>query len=128
MRSLILLGLSLFFLGCGGGPTQDFRLIKRPTDMAVSSRDITFDGRVSRVVYVLSEDSGTVSVLDQRNEDFLDTDLGDDFDDSPIIIGGNLVAIAVDDRGDVPRLYVADASTNQLFAFDAVPIESCRIR
>lgn len=110
-----------FFSACGGGGGFRFSALRQPVDIQVSNLDLTFDNRTTRFVYVADSFSESIVVIDQDQERIVDTDGGDDFDENPISVGGQLTALAVQDRTLAPRIFVVDAQARKLFAFDAVP-------
>jgi hypothetical protein len=120
--SLLIAALTILstLAGCSSGPTP-FLVLQYPVDIQASSKDIAFGGRTTRLIYVANRKGGTVSVIAQDNEALADTDAGDPYDNSPIIVGGEPVALLVQDRDPAPRIFVADARHNELWAFDAVP-------
>ncbi|HLG20346.1 MAG TPA: hypothetical protein VI895_11095 [Bdellovibrionota bacterium] len=119
-RGIFLFGLPVVW-GCGGGGDSRFSVFQHPVDVRASAIDLSYDGRTTRFVYVANETGGSVAVIDQDSESLADTDAEDELEGSPIIVGGSPVAVAVSDRGSVPRVFAADAEHNELWAFDAVP-------
>jgi hypothetical protein len=114
---LIFVALVLTVVGCSGSSNQ-FDILQHPVDIKASSTDIVVDSEVTRLAYVANETGGSVSVLDQRREKFVDTDAWDDFDNSPITVGGEPVALAIQEL-EIPRVFVADALNRRIWAFDA---------
>lgn len=106
--------------GCGGGGER-FSILHRPVDIGVSSVDIAFDSRIARFVYVADSYTGGIVVVDQVQERLVDTDDNTDFNETSIPVGGEPVALAVLDRSEGPRIFVADGLNRMLLAYDAVP-------
>ncbi|MFH1018669.1 MAG: hypothetical protein V1798_10890 [Pseudomonadota bacterium] len=113
-------GLAFLLAGCGSSDAPFF-ILQAPVDIQASSKDIQFNSRTTRVLYVANQVGGTISVLDQQQERFVDTDTGDDYANSPIAMGGEPSALYVQDRDPAPRVFAADAEHRELWAFDAIP-------
>ncbi len=119
-RWLIFIFLLIAGWGCGGGSGSGFLIFQRPIAVRASSTDIKYDGRSSRFMYVANQRGGSIAVVDQETENFVDTDGGDEWHDSFIAVGGEPSALAVVE-GSNPRIYVVDELGRKLLAFDALP-------
>ncbi|MCB0308265.1 MAG: hypothetical protein KDD48_02755 [Bdellovibrionales bacterium] len=104
---------------CSSSGTDPLSPLQEPSAIAISTKEVSIQNRVTKLAYIADRLGGTVSILDLHTDRLLDTDAGDDFEDTPIIVGGELSAIAIDDRGDNTRIFVGDARDGLLFAFDA---------
>ena len=103
---------------CGGGGGRRFSFMRRPVDVSVSNLDLAFDGRQTRFVFVVDQFSGVILTIDQDKEDVVDTEDNDGFDETPIPVGGEPVALSVEDRPSSPRIFVADGFGRQILAYD----------
>lgn len=106
--------LALFH--CGSG-TPDFTGLKKPSAIVLSSEQIFWQGNTTQFAYVVDEFTQAVTPIDTVREELVDTAEEDEFDFTPIPVGGEPVAIAVDDSTDHHRIFVADQLNNQILAY-----------
>lgn len=107
----------LIFVGCGGSSTS-FTPLKKPVSIAISDSTFMFDNRETQFAYVADQFTQAVVPIDTVREKIVDVNDEDDFDFTPLAIGGEPTAVAVD-GGVVPhRVFVADQESNQIIAYE----------
>ncbi len=117
MNKIFFAFMIIFLVACSSGGGSQFDVLYKPSDIVSSSTNVEYNGRSTRLVYVANRLGGTVSVLAQDEEKIIDTDRDDDFDDSPLIIGGEPTSLVVQERG-TPRVFVADAFHRRIVAYE----------
>jgi hypothetical protein len=101
---------------CGGGETT-FTPMKKPVAIALSTSSVSFQGQPTQFAYVVDQFTQVLIPIDTRRERLVDTAPDDDFDYSPLAIGGEPSAVAVDDEVPDHRIFVADQLNNQIIAY-----------
>lgn len=107
----------VLLLQCGGSGTP-FTPLKKPVSIALSSTSTAFENQITKFVYVVDAFTQSVAVIDTLQEKIIDTYEGDDFDYSPIPVGGEPSAVAIDDESTPYRIYVADRINKQILAYE----------
>lgn len=110
--------LTLFFLfqSCGSS-TPEFTPLKKPVAISLSREEVEFKSNVTRFAYVADQFTQSVAVVDTVREEIVDTAEEDDFDFTPIPVGGEPSAIAADDSVSPHRVFVADQLNNRIMAY-----------
>lgn len=111
-------------LGCSSSSGDGLSPFFSPSALRASTKTIQFSDRETRIAYVADREAGTIAVLDLDKERLLDTDGGDDFDATPLVAGGELTALAVDDRAELPRVYAADGAGRVVVGFRLKAVDS----
>jgi hypothetical protein len=120
MKKIIVLIAGYLFISCGSSQVP-FTALKKPVDIALSSETIRFQSLNIRLAYVLDEFTQSIVVLDTAREEMVDTAANDDFDFTPIAVGGTPSSIVVDNEASPYRLYVTDNLNKKLLAYEIVP-------
>ncbi len=119
MKKISYLFMILFLASCGGS-SGSFTSIKKPVSIALSTEDAVYQGRNTLFAYVADQFTQSVIVIDTLQEKILDTADGDEFDFSPIPVGGEPTAVVVDNGVTPQRIYVSDQLNNRIVAYDHV--------
>lgn len=120
MKLKLIVSLSAIFLyGCSSSPKGSVSPMENPSDLKISTKTFTFNTRSTQLGFLPDRLSGVISVYDLGRNALVDTDTEDDYDHTPIIAGGELVALAIDDRGAKTRVFVVDARDKLLMGFEA---------
>ena len=116
MKKVIFLVVVGLLFQCGGN-SRSQTAVKKPVSIAVSSESISFREQSTRLAYVVDSFFQAISVIDTRREEYIDTIDQDDFDFTPIPVGGEPSAIVVDNSVEPQRIFVADLLNNQILGY-----------
>lgn len=119
-KNILILPLVGFLFHCGGGGST-FTPLKKPIAITLSSSNVSFEGQMTQFAYVVDEFTQTLIPIDTRREKIVDTVSDDDFDFTPLPIGGEPSAVAVDDGVTNHRIFVADQLSQQIVAYEINP-------
>jgi hypothetical protein len=118
MKKISFLSMNFFLLiACGGG-SDSFTPLKKPVSINLSVEDITYNGKKTRFAYVADQFAQALVVIDTQREEIVDTAPNDDFDFTPIPIGGEPTAVVVDNGVSPHRIFTADQLNNQIIAYE----------
>ena len=121
LRSLLLIS-AFAFIRCGSS-TPTFTALKKPVSMSISKQNILFAGNEVQLGYIADQYSESLTVIDTLRQTYVDTAEEDQFDYTPLPIGGSPVAVAVDDTKTPHRVFVADQLNKQIVAYQPGPID-----
>lgn len=115
-RTILILCVSIALMKCGSS-TLPFTPLKKPTSISQPSTELLFQNEETRLLYVADMFTQSLVVVDVLREELVDTAEEDDFDFSPIPVGGEPVAVAMDNSTDPHRVFVADQINKRIFAY-----------
>lgn len=125
LRTVLLLFPSFLFLHCGSS-VLPFTPLKKPIAISQPSQDILYQNDTTRLLYVADQFTQSLVVIDTLREELVDTADEDDFDFTPIPVGGEPVAVAVDNATTPHRVFVADQFNKRIFAYQVGTIDQNR--
>jgi len=119
-NSYLILTLLLPLAVSCGGSSNNFTSLKKPVDIAFSEAVTIHEGRQTNLAYVADQFTQSVVVLDTVQEKIVDTADNDEFDFSPLPIGGEPTSVVVDTVVNPHRIYVADQSSKEIVAYEVM--------